>query len=175
MNSTLRLLLSSAVAFAFYFGWTYWANSAPEIEAGVQLRAALVQGAYSGFVTLFFTFLLEKTVQRFHAHCLSLAFMTPILCSVHSKSRQNLAIYAAFNDGLDTSARYLEGKKLPGALVAPLLPLFVQSCLVVLVNILNGTPNLWLTVTPSILFTGLYGYFYTFALLKGTSLNSKKS
>jgi len=45
------------------------------------------------------------------------------------------------------------------------LPLAVQSDLVVSVNWLNQTPNLWLTFAPSILFTGLYGYLYTFTLL----------
>ena len=157
--------MSATVAFGFYFGWAFWANSGPEISPDVQWRTAIIQGSYSGFVTLFFTFLLEKSIAKFGAHCLSLAFMTPILCSVHSKSRQNLAIYAAFNHGLSTSAKYLAGKKISGALLAPLLPLLVQSSLVILVNYLNQTPNLWLTVAPSILFTALYGYVYTFTLL----------
>jgi len=166
MNSTVRLLISALVAFGFYFSWSYWANSGPEIPSHITLRSAIVQGLYSGGVTLFFTFILEKVVNRFGGHCLSLAFMTPILCSVRSKTTQNRAIHSAFSHGLATSASYFQGKKIPGAMVAPLLPLLVQSLLVISVNIVNNTPNLWLTVTPSILFTGLYGYIYTFTLLK---------
>lgn len=166
MNSTLRLVLSAVVAFSFYFGWAFWANSSPTINLDVTLRAALVQGSYSGLVTLVFTWLLEKSVARFHGHCLSLAFMTPILCQFHSTSRQNRAIGRAFNHGLNASAKTFEGTKIPGALIAPLLPLIVQTTLVVLVNVVNQTPNLWLTISPSVFFTALYGYSYTFALIK---------
>ena len=166
MNSTLRLFVSAVVAFSFYFGWAFWANSSPEIGYEITLRAALVQGSYSGLVTLIFTWLLEKSVSQFHGHCLSLAFMTPILCRFHSKSRQNKAIGRAFNHSLQLSARAFEGTKIPGALLAPMLPLMIQTTFVVLVNVLNQTPNLWLTVAPSVFFTALYGYSYTFALIK---------
>ena len=75
---------------------------------------------------------------------------------------------------LDVTIRVaLAGTRIPGAWVAPLIPLAVQTCLVVLVNVLNQTPNLWLTVAPSIFFTGLYGYLYTFTLLnKGKQQNT---
>jgi len=67
---------------------------------------------------------------------------------------------------LDLSARKLEGLRVPGTLLAPLAPLAVQSLLAIGVHVLNGTPNLWLTVTPSIVFTAIYGYVYTFTLLR---------
>ncbi len=174
INATVRLVISALVAFCFYFAWSYWANSGPEIKPTDTFRSALVQGLYSGFVTLGFTFILERAVARFNGHCLSLAFMTPILCSVYSKSKQNLAIKQAFNHGLNRSAQFLEGARIPGAVLAPLLPLLVQSALVILVNLINQTPNLWLTVAPSIFFTGLYGYVYTFTLLKHAKISVNK-
>lgn len=45
-------------------------------------------------------------------------------------------------------------------------PLIMQSSLVYFVNLLNQTPNLLATITPSILFTALYGLFYSRSLLK---------
>lgn len=165
-GSTIRLIVSALVAFGFYFGWAYWANSSPEIPKDITIRAALVQGGYSGLVTLGFTFVLEFLVKRFGGHCFSLAFMTPLICKVHSKTTQAQAIVRAVNHGLDESARFFAGKKIAGVILVPLMPLAVQAVLVISINWLNQTPNLWLTVAPSILFTGLYGYLYTFTLLK---------
>ena len=162
----IRLILSGVVSFVFYFGWAYWANSADNIPESVTLQAALVQGLYSGFVTLFFTFILEKVVNKYRTSCVSLAFVTPILCMFHSKTPQNIAIRQSFNNAITLSASYLEDKKLAGTLFAPIVPIAVQSSLVLLVNIINQTPNLLLTVAPSILFTTLYAYTYMFALLK---------
>ncbi len=166
MNSHLRLLLSATVAFAFYFVWTYWANSMATEDMQVVLRAALVQATLSASVTLGFTFALEWSVKRYGAHSYSLMFVVPILCGVHSKTRQNIAIFRTFSAALDKSAKAAEGACLPGTLFAPLLPLTVQACLVISANLLNQTPNLWLTVAPSLFFTALYGYVYTFTLLK---------
>jgi len=45
-------------------------------------------------------------------------------------------------------------------------PLFIQSIAVYGINYLNQTPNLMLTIIPSIFFTAIYGAFFTFALLK---------
>lgn len=45
-------------------------------------------------------------------------------------------------------------------------PLAIQSALVILLNVINATPNLWATVAPSIFFTGLYGFAYAHSLLK---------
>ncbi|WP_426356986.1 hypothetical protein ACPUVO_10855 [Pseudocolwellia sp. HL-MZ19] len=164
MNS--RLILSGVVSFVFYFGWAYWANSADNIPESVTLQAALVQGLYSGFVTLFFTFILERVVNKYRASCLSLAFVTPILCMFHSKTPQNVAIRQSFNNAINLSASYFKGKKVAGTLFAPIMPIAVQSSLVLLVNVINQTPNLFLTVAPSIVFTTLYAYTYMFALLK---------
>lgn len=169
-QSKARLLLSAAVAFSFYFGWAYWANMADSIPKDVTLRAAFVQGTYSGLVTLVFTWLLERSVHRLGAQCYSLAFMVPITCKFHSGSRQNQAVRRVLNHGLSLSAGYFSGARLPGAILAPLLPLTIQSAFVLLVNYLNHTPNLWLTVAPSLFFSAVYGYSYTFALLKKNDL-----
>ncbi|GHB63788.1 hypothetical protein GCM10008107_11120 [Psychrosphaera saromensis] len=164
MNS--RLILSGVVSFVFYFGWAYWANSADNIPSSVTLQAALVQGLYSGFVTLFFTLILEKVVNKYKTSYLSLAFVTPILCLFHSKTPQNLAVKQSLNNAINRSAAYFKHKKLAGTLFAPIIPIAVQSVLVIGVNVANQTPNLALTVAPSILFTALYAYTYMFALLK---------
>lgn len=161
-----RLLLSGIVSFVFYFCWAYWANSADNIPEAITLQTALVQGGYSGFITLFFTFILEKVVSKYKGNCVSLAFITPILCMFHSKSLQNLAIRKSLNNALEVSASYLNDRKVTGALFAPIIPIAVQSSLVTIVNIINDTPNLLLTVAPSIFFTALYAYVYMFSLIK---------
>jgi len=162
----VRLLVSGIVAFVFYFSWTYWANSSPTIPESTTLQAALVQGGYSGFVTLFFTFILEKVVFKYKNNCISLAFIMPILCKFHSKSPQNIAIKQSLNDAIELSALYFNKQKFTGALLAPLIPIAIQSVLVITVNMINQTPNLLLTVAPSILFTMLYAYTYMFSLIK---------
>ncbi|GAA58599.1 hypothetical protein P20652_0455 [Pseudoalteromonas sp. BSi20652] len=161
-----RLILSGVVSFVFYFGWAYWANSAEDIAKSITLQAALVQGLYSGIVTLFFTFILEKVVNRYKVSYMSLAFITPIICMFHSKTPQNIAIRQSFNNAIHLSASYLNNKKIAGTLFAPIIPICVQSILVITVNVINQTPNLALTVAPSIFFTALYAYTYMFALLK---------
>lgn len=45
-------------------------------------------------------------------------------------------------------------------------PLLMQSTTVYLINYLNQTPNLILTITPSIIFTAIFGIFFAHALLK---------
>lgn len=161
-----RLIWSGIVSFIFYFAWAYWANSSAEIPASMTLQSALVQGGYSGFVTLFFTVILEKVVTKYGDHCFSLAFITPILCKFHSKTPQNKAIRRSFDHALIRVADGLKGKKIAAVVLAPLMPIAVQSVLVTVVNIINNTPNLLLTIAPSIFFTTLYAYSYTFALMK---------
>ncbi|WP_185976654.1 hypothetical protein [Catenovulum sediminis] len=161
-----RLFISATVAFIFYFAWSYWANLSAEIAIEKTLQSALVQASYSAFVTLFFTLILEKVVSKFERSYLSLAFITPILCKVHSQTPQNKAIFRSFSYALEQSACYFKGKQLAGVIFAPLIPLSIQSILVISVNLINQTPNLWLTIAPSIFFTALYGYSYTFTLLK---------
>ena len=171
MSSHLRLLLSAAVSFVFYFAWAYWANSMVSQDMDLVLRSAFVQGTLSATITLLFTFALEKVVAKYGENCYSLVFVVPILCSVHSKTLQNIAIYRTFNSALDLSATKASGKFIPGTLFAPLLPLVIQASIAITVNIINQTPNLWLTVAPSIFFTGVYGYVYTFTLLKKRKLD----
>jgi hypothetical protein len=168
MSSNLRLLLSAVIAFVFYFGWAYWANSNVDINNSVTLRAALVQGSFSGFTTLFFTLILEKLHSKYGKNCLSLTFVVPILCSVHSKSKQNIAIFNTLNYSINTWAKYFKSNKLSATILIPLLPIAVQTSLVIGINSINNTPNLWLTVFPSIFFSSVYGYVYTFTLLKNT-------
>ena len=50
--------------------------------------------------------------------------------------------------------------------IAVIPPLLFQSSMVILLNVINNTPNLWATVSPSILLTGIYGISYSFSLLK---------
>lgn len=154
------------MSFVFYFSWAYWANSSADIAKSVTLQAALVQGLYSGFVTLFFTFILEKVVNKYKSSYVTLAFVTPIICMFHSKTPQNVAIRQSFNNAINSSASYLGNKKIAGVLFAPIIPITVQSSLVIMVNVINQTPNLALTVAPSIFFTALYAYTYMLALLK---------
>lgn len=158
MTPRFRSLLSALIAFGFYFIWTYWANNRPEIPADVTLRAAWVQASYSACVTLVFTLLLEKSVERLGAHCLPLVFLVPRI-----PSRRRLE-EIPIRDALEVSDD-ATNTCIPGAVLAPLLPLAVQTTLVIGVNLLNRTPELWLTVAPSILFSALYGYTYTFALV----------
>lgn len=165
MSSTIRLLLSAIISFVFYFIWSYWANNMVTDDQTLVLRSALVQGSLSATITILFTMLLEKSVALFGKHSISLVFVVPIICTVHSKTTQNIAIFRTFNAALDASAKYLNHKQLAGTLFAPLIPMMVQASIVIGVNILNNTPNLWLTVAPSILITALYGYIYTFTLL----------
>lgn len=165
MSSTIRLITSAVISFIFYFVWTYWANDMVSDDQSLVLRSALVQASLSATITILFTFALEKSVSRFGGNSLSLIFVVPLICSMRSKTTQNIAVFKTINTVLETSARYLSGTKLPGTMLAPLLPITVQSSITIGVNVINQTPNLWLTVAPSILITAIYGYIYTFTLL----------
>jgi hypothetical protein len=165
MSSQLRLILSAVVAFCFYFTWSYWANSMASDDQVLVLRSAIVQGTLSATVTILFTFMLEKSVSKFGQSYLSLVFIVPIICAVHSKSKQNIAIFRTFRNALDKSAKHLSNNSIPGTLLAPLIPITMQSSIAIGVNFINQTPSLWLTVTPSIVFTAIYGYVYTYTLL----------
>lgn len=165
MSSQVRLIISAVISFCFYFAWSYWANSMASDDQGLVLRSAIVQGSLSATITLLFTFTLEKLVSKFGQSYLSLVFIVPIICTVHSKTKQNIAIFRSFRSSLDKFAKYFNNNSIPGTLLAPLLPIMLQSSIAIGVNIINQTPNLWLTVTPSILITAIYGYVYTFTLL----------
>ncbi|WP_289028197.1 hypothetical protein [uncultured Paraglaciecola sp.] len=165
MSSNVRLALSAIISFVFYFSWSYWANSLVTDNVAILLRSAVVQGSLSATITILFTFILEKTVGKFEKSYVSLVFIVPIICTVHSKTKQNVAIFKTFKNILDKSATYLSNNSLPGAAFAPLLPIGIQGAIAITVNIVNQTPNLWLTVAPSIIITAIYGYIYTFTLL----------
>jgi hypothetical protein len=164
--STKRLILSASVSFVFYFGWAYFANQLVSDDLNMLLRTAMLQGTLSAGITLLFTFILEKSVGRFGNSRISLIFIVPIICTVHSKTTQNIAIFKTFRHALNKSATFFNQANLAGGLLAPLLPISVQASIAIGANWLNQTPNLWLTVAPSILFTAIYGYVYTFTLLK---------
>jgi hypothetical protein len=165
MTAKVRLIISALISFVFYFCWSYWANQMVSTDQALVLRSAIVQGTLSATITVVFTLVLEKSVAKFAGIKISLLFVVPIICSVHSKSRENIAIFKAFNSALNTSAKFLSGNAIPGTLLAPLLPIFCQATIAIAINLLNQTPNLWLTVAPSIIMTAIYGYMYTFTLL----------
>ena len=50
--------------------------------------------------------------------------------------------------------------------IAIIPPLLMQSSMVYFINYVNQTPNLILTIIPSIVFTALFGIFFAFTLLK---------
>lgn len=164
MTPRLRLFLSAIIAFLFYALWAYWANSAPNIALETTLKSAFVQGLYSGFMTLGFTFLLENVASRFNGHYLSLVLITPFICSLHKQTKRNKVIFSAFDAGLIALAN---SSRKPRHLLwlTPLIPISIQSILVIGINWLNHTPNLWLTVTPSILFSAIYAYLYLLSFL----------
>lgn len=60
----LKTILPAIVAFSFYAAWSWWVNSLVSDDDMLVLRSALVQGSYSGFMTLTFTVLLNKTLDR---------------------------------------------------------------------------------------------------------------
>lgn len=165
MSSSFRLILSAAISFSFYFVWSYWANSLVTDDQALIFRSAIVQGVLSATITILFTFILERSVNKFQDNYLSLVFVVPIICTVHSKTSQNIAIFKTFKSVLDKSAKFLSNNAIPGTLLAPLLPIAIQSTIAIGVNWINQTPNLWLTVAPSIAITAIYGYVYTFTLL----------
>ena len=41
-----------------------------------------------------------------------------------------------------------------------------QATMAIMINVINATPNLWATVSPSIILTGIYGFVYAASLLK---------
>lgn len=165
MSSNVRLALSAIISFVFYFAWSYWANSLVTEDMNILIRSALVQGSLSATITILFTFILEKVVGKFSQSYISLIFVVPIICTVHSKTKQNIAIFKTFKNALDRSAIYLSHNALPGTALAPLIPISIQALMAIAVNVINQTPNLWLTVAPSIIITAIYGYVYTFTLL----------
>lgn len=166
MNATFRLWISAIIATLFYGAWSLFANALVTQDIVILIRSALVQGFYSGLITFLFTWMLEKTYKSVGVKHLSFAFVVPLVCMAHHQTKHANIIRSAFNRTLDKSAMWLKGVCWPAAVVAPLVPLSIQSVLVIAVNLVNQTPNLVMTVAPSIMFSALYGYTYTLTLYK---------
>ncbi len=166
-KTILRLVLSGVIAFISYAAWAYYANSLVTDDKQILVKAALVQGIYSGSITLFFTFLLEIFYKKFGAKSYCLALIVPTINATPTKNKP-CPTKEAFKNSLALSERKCGGTCLPGSLISPLPALFIQSILVIAVNIAFNTPNLFLTVLPSIVFSAIYGYIYSFSLAKKT-------
>ena len=165
MRQSLRLVLSASIAFVFYSGWAFYANMEQASSAMALWRVALVQGTTSGLITLGFTWLTEWSYARFKDKCVSFAFITPLICLPYHHSPSAKQFRKSINQVLDRSAQALQ-QRFTAVIIAPLLPMSLQGAIVISVNVINQTPNLWLTVLPSILFSGLYGYIYKFSLYR---------
>ncbi|MFC4700541.1 hypothetical protein ACFO4O_10250 [Glaciecola siphonariae] len=160
----LRLVISGLLAFCFYAAWAYFANSLVTNDTQILFKAALVQGSYSGAITLFFTFLLEYFHAK-HGHAsFCLSFVMPRWSS-HTKAKPCKTLLI-FDDALERVKHQCAGNCIAGMLVVPLPALLIQTVLVITINVAFSTPNLWLTVAPSIIFSALYGYSYSITLTK---------
>lgn len=159
--ATLRLLVSGLLAFVFYAGWAWYANSLVVSDSQQLIKAALVQGGYSGAMTFMFTLMLEYFFKKMGASSFCLALITP---RWSSHTEQNpCATKATFVSALKSFATKRK-KRVAGKFIVPLPALFIQAILVFAVNIYFNTPNLLLTVLPSIVFSGIYGYFYAISI-----------
>ncbi|AEP31020.1 hypothetical protein [Brumicola nitratireducens] len=167
--SLIRLTISGIVAFFFYALWAYYANSLVTDNTQVLYKAALVQGTYSGIITLVFTFLLELSYKMLSNKQYCLPFMIPSMTRPAFFSKECLTTKT-----VETSLRKIEracdGTCLPGALLTPMPAIAVQSIFVISVNVAFMTPNLWLTVAPSVFFSAVYGYSYSMSLTRKLKL-----
>ena len=161
----VRLLLSALIAFVCYAGWAYYANSLVTSEQSVLVKAALVQGVYSGAITLIFTYLLEVFYAKFGASSYCLPLIVPKL-TLRPKKLTPSPTEETIDATLDIADKKCDGQCLPGALLSPLPALIIQSLMVIGVNVIFATPNLWFTVAPSIGFSAIYGYAYSLSLAK---------
>jgi hypothetical protein len=165
MFALIRLTISGVIAFVFYATWAYFANSLVSDDPAVLLKAALVQGGYSGAVTLVFTFLLEYFYHHLKdkKYCLPFVVPTVFKASIFSK---DCATRNTFEKSLEGIEKACNGMCLPGTILTPLPAIVVQASFVILINIVFETPNLWLTVAPSIFFSAVYGLVYSVSLNK---------
>ncbi|WP_371195648.1 hypothetical protein [Glaciecola sp. SC05] len=162
--AAIRLILSGIIAFSFYAAWAYYANSLVTDDQSVLIKAALVQGSYSGGITLFFTFILEFLHSKFGHSNICIAFLMPRWPT--SNKQQSCETDIVLEEVLSELKQSCSGNYIPGMLLVPLPALVLQTILVVAVNLAFETPNLWLTVAPSIVFSAIYGYSYSIALSK---------
>ncbi|GAC27973.1 hypothetical protein [Brumicola pallidula] len=161
----VRLAISGLIAFFFYAAWAYYANSLVTDDTNILYKAALVQGTYSGGITLIFTFVLELCHKVFRNEQYCLPFVIPTLAKPSFFSKE-CATSKAFEASLLNIEHARKGSCIPGMLITPLPAIAVQSVFVIGVNIAFMTPNLWLTVAPSIFFSAVYGYVYSVSLTK---------
>mgnify|MGYP001110187042 CR=1 FL=1 len=161
----LRLSISGLVAFIFYAFWAYYANSLVTDDPQILYKAALVQGIYSGSITLVFTFLLELSYKMLNNKQYCLPFILPSLTrpAFFSKECETTKTVEA---SLKQIERACDGTCVPGMLLTPLPAIVVQSIFVISVNVVFMTPNLWLTVAPSVFFSAVYGYAYSVSLTR---------
>ncbi|MFT4652890.1 MAG: hypothetical protein ACJA0G_001801 [Kangiellaceae bacterium] len=161
----IRLFLSALIAFVSYASWAYYANSLVTSDPDILLKSALVQGFYSGGITLFFTVLLEVFYKKFGSSAYCLPFIVPTI-NAKPTTKNKCTTLETFEASFALSEKKCKGSCLPGELISPLPALLIQSVMVVSVNVAFSTPNLWLTVAPSIIFSGIYGYMYSIALAR---------
>lgn len=163
MFAVIRLTISGVIAFVFYATWAYFANSLVSDDPDVLLKAALVQGVYSGAITLVFTFFLEYFYHHLKDKKYCLPFVVPTIFkpSIFSK---DCATSKTFEASLEEVEQACKGMCLPGTLLTPLPAIGVQASFVISINIMFETPNLWLTVAPSIFFSAVYGFVYSVSL-----------
>lgn len=166
----IRLAISGLIAFFFYAAWAYYANSLVTDDPQTLYKAALVQGTYSGAITLIFAFTLElfhKILSNKH-YCLPFIVPTVTRPAFFSKECETTK---TFEVSLNNIERACSGTCLPGVLLTPLPAIALQGSFVVAVNIAFMTPNLWLTVAPSIFFSAIYGYIYSISLTRKLRLS----
>lgn len=165
----IRLLISGLVAFIFYAAWAYYANSLVSDDKQVLFKAAMVQGTYSGGITLIFTFIIELFHKLFRNKEFCLPLIVPILLKPSFFSKE-CASAKTFEASLESVEKACDGRCVPGMLITPIPAILVQSVFVIGINITFMTPNLWLTVAPSIFFSAVYGYMYSLSLTKKLKL-----
>ena len=165
INAFLRLAISGVVAFFFYASWAYYANSLVTDNSQILYKAALVQGSYSAVITLVFTFVLELFHKLFSYKQYCLPLIVPIITKPSFFSKE-CATSKTFEMSLLEIEKACKGTCIPGLVLTPLPAIAVQSVFVVSVNVWFMTPNLWLTVAPSIIFSAIYGYIYSVSLAR---------
>ena len=168
VNAKNRILISSLIAFIFYAIWAWFANHLVTMDIKVLTKAALVQGGYSAIITMSFTWLLELFFKRLGLRKFCLPFIVPLVPLNHPDEDKTNDIVG---EAINMSKNYCKGNCLPGAILAPLPAIVVQAALVIVVNYSFNTPNLWLTVAPSIVFSAIFGYVYSFSLSRKDSLS----
>ncbi len=162
----IRLFASAIVAFIAYGVWTYIANMHTTLGEIALLRTSLLQGGVSATITFGFTLLTHWMYQRLGLRMFSFAFITPLICLPHHHTPYASQFRLSANAILNHLAQRARTTRFTGALLAPLLPVCLQAGIITTVHIINQTPNLILTIAPSIIFSAIYGYIYTFSLIK---------